>query len=83
MTNLERFEKYASSGNYVGEEVYAEGQYTIDKEWAESKGDILGRRRSADTRIPNTTIYTIYEDDDSIESFNTLGEAKAELKKWI
>ncbi len=78
MTNLERVAKYYCN-NLVSEEVYTDGQFTINKEWL-VHNDEYGR--NTDKRIPNTTIYSLYDEGDYVDSYNTLKQAKIDLETW-
>ena len=74
---LPRKSRYIGNGfysRYMGEEVYSNGGYWVEKsaEYNQLNGKI----------IPGSIIFTLYDmDDDPGEVFKTLKEAKAYIKK--
>ena len=68
MLNTDRYNSLVDSCRQEAVDVYNDGKYSISRQWL---SDDNGRR------IPNTTVFAVYEDDDGdFPLFNTHREAK-------
>ena len=81
MTNLERFNDYIRRGYEFDYEVVLEdGEKLISRCWIIEED--FFKKGFHKTRIPHTTVYCAYTDDeDEGFDFNTLKEAKAYIKE--